>query len=60
VNSTVSLERFGATPLLTFSPRPTTRSGCLVKRVTDILISGPSRPGGARAVHVGDRPSSFA
>jgi exopolysaccharide biosynthesis polyprenyl glycosylphosphotransferase len=39
VNSTVSLERFGATPLLTFSAAPYDEIRLLVKRVTDILIA---------------------
>jgi exopolysaccharide biosynthesis polyprenyl glycosylphosphotransferase len=39
VNSTVSLERFGATPLLTFSAAPYDEIKLLVKRLTDILIA---------------------
>ncbi|MDE3168427.1 MAG: sugar transferase [Acidobacteriota bacterium] len=39
VNSTVSLERFGATPLLTFSAAPYDEIRLLVKRVTDIAIA---------------------
>jgi len=39
VNSTVSLERFGATPLLTFSAAPYDEIRLLVKRTTDILIA---------------------
>jgi len=39
VNSTVSLERFGPTPLLTFSAAPYDEIKLLVKRVTDILIA---------------------
>jgi exopolysaccharide biosynthesis polyprenyl glycosylphosphotransferase len=39
VNSTVSLERFGATPLLTFSAAPYDEINLLVKRLTDILIA---------------------
>jgi len=40
VNSTVSLDRFGATPLLTFSAAPYDEIRLLVKRVTDIAIAG--------------------
>ena len=40
VNSTVSLERFGPTPLLTFSAAPYDEIKLLAKRVTDILIAG--------------------
>ena len=39
VNSTVSLERFGPTPLLTFSAAPYDEVKLLAKRVTDILIA---------------------
>lgn len=39
VNSTVSLERFGSTPLLTFSAAPYDEVKLLVKRLTDILIA---------------------
>jgi exopolysaccharide biosynthesis polyprenyl glycosylphosphotransferase len=39
VNSTVSLERFGSTPLLTFSAAPYDEIRLLVKRLTDILIA---------------------
>jgi exopolysaccharide biosynthesis polyprenyl glycosylphosphotransferase len=39
VNSTVSLERFGSTPLLTFSAAPYDEFKLLVKRLTDILIA---------------------
>jgi exopolysaccharide biosynthesis polyprenyl glycosylphosphotransferase len=39
VNSTVSLERFGPTPLLTFSAAPYDEIKLLAKRVTDILIA---------------------
>ncbi|SPF39911.1 Undecaprenyl-phosphate galactose phosphotransferase [Candidatus Sulfopaludibacter sp. SbA4] len=39
VNSTVSLDRFGATPLLTFSAAPYDEIRLLVKRVTDIAIA---------------------
>lgn len=39
VNSTVSLDRFGPTPLLTFSAAPYDEIRLLVKRVTDIVIS---------------------
>ena len=40
VNSTVSLDRFGATPLLTFSAAPYDEIRLLVKRATDILVAG--------------------
>ena len=39
VNSTVSLDRFGNTPLLTFSAAPYDEIKLLVKRLTDILIA---------------------
>jgi exopolysaccharide biosynthesis polyprenyl glycosylphosphotransferase len=39
VNSTVSLDRFGSTPLLTFSAAPYDEIRLLVKRVTDILVA---------------------
>jgi exopolysaccharide biosynthesis polyprenyl glycosylphosphotransferase len=39
VNSTVSLERFGPTPLLTFSAAPYDEIKLLVKRATDVLIA---------------------
>ena len=39
VNSTVSLERFGSTPLLTFSAAPYDEIRLLVKRITDIAIA---------------------
>lgn len=39
VNSTVSLERFGPTPLLTFSAAPYDEVKLLAKRVIDILIA---------------------
>jgi exopolysaccharide biosynthesis polyprenyl glycosylphosphotransferase len=39
VNSTVSLERLGSTPLLTFSAAPYDEIRLLVKRLTDILIA---------------------
>jgi exopolysaccharide biosynthesis polyprenyl glycosylphosphotransferase len=39
VNSTVSLERFGSTPLLTFSAAPYDEIRLLVKRATDVLIA---------------------
>ena len=39
VNSKVSLDRFGATPLLTFSAAPHDEIRLLVKRVIDILIA---------------------
>jgi exopolysaccharide biosynthesis polyprenyl glycosylphosphotransferase len=38
VNSTVSLDRFGATPLLTFSAAPYDEIRLLLKRATDVLI----------------------
>ena len=40
VNSTVSLDRFGATPLLTFSAAPYDEIRLLVKRTIDIAIAG--------------------
>jgi len=39
VNSTISLERFGPTPLLTFSAAPYDEVKLLAKRVTDVLIA---------------------
>jgi exopolysaccharide biosynthesis polyprenyl glycosylphosphotransferase len=39
VNSTVSLDRFGETPLLTFSAAPYDEIKLLLKRVTDIAIA---------------------
>lgn len=39
VNSTVSLDRFGATPLLTFSAAPYDEIRLLLKRLTDVLIA---------------------
>jgi exopolysaccharide biosynthesis polyprenyl glycosylphosphotransferase len=39
VNSTVSLDRFGATPLLTFSAAPYDEIRLLVKRLTDVAIA---------------------
>jgi len=39
VNSTVSLDRFGVTPLLTFSAAPYDEVRLLVKRLTDIAIA---------------------
>jgi exopolysaccharide biosynthesis polyprenyl glycosylphosphotransferase len=42
VNSTVSLERFGPTPLLTFSAAPYDEIKLLAKRATDILIAAAS------------------
>jgi exopolysaccharide biosynthesis polyprenyl glycosylphosphotransferase len=39
VNSTVSLERFGETPLLTFSAAPYDEIKLLLKRATDIAIA---------------------
>jgi exopolysaccharide biosynthesis polyprenyl glycosylphosphotransferase len=39
VNSTVSLERFGATPLLTFSAAPYDEVRLLLKRIFDIMIA---------------------
>jgi len=38
VNSTVSLDRFGATPLLTFSAAPYDEIRLLLKRLTDVAI----------------------
>ncbi|MBZ5624635.1 MAG: sugar transferase [Acidobacteriia bacterium] len=40
VNSTVSLDRLGATPLLTFSAAPYDEIRLLVKRATDVAIAG--------------------
>jgi exopolysaccharide biosynthesis polyprenyl glycosylphosphotransferase len=40
VNSTVSLDRFGATPLLTFSAAPYDEIRLLLKRAIDLLIAG--------------------
>jgi len=40
VNSTVSLDRFGGTPLLTFSAAPYDEIKLLVKRLTDVAIAG--------------------
>src|SRR5262245_51331114 len=40
VNSTVSLERLDATPLLTFSAAPHDEVRLLVKRILDIVIAG--------------------
>jgi exopolysaccharide biosynthesis polyprenyl glycosylphosphotransferase len=40
VNSTVSLDRFGAVPLLTFSAAPYDEIKLLVKRLMDLLIGG--------------------
>jgi exopolysaccharide biosynthesis polyprenyl glycosylphosphotransferase len=40
VNSTVSLERFGETPLLTFTAAPYDEIKLLVKRATDVAIAG--------------------
>jgi exopolysaccharide biosynthesis polyprenyl glycosylphosphotransferase len=40
VNSTVSLDRFGETPLLTFSAAPYDEIKLLLKRITDIAIAG--------------------
>jgi exopolysaccharide biosynthesis polyprenyl glycosylphosphotransferase len=42
VNSTVSLERLGATPLLTFSAAPYDEIRLLLKRTIDILIAAAS------------------
>jgi exopolysaccharide biosynthesis polyprenyl glycosylphosphotransferase len=42
VNSTISLERLGTTPLLTFSAAPYDEIRLLVKRVTDVLIAASS------------------
>jgi exopolysaccharide biosynthesis polyprenyl glycosylphosphotransferase len=39
VNSTVSLDRFGGTPLLTFSAAPDDEIRLLLKRLTDIAIA---------------------
>ena len=39
VNSTVSLDRFGDTPLLTFSAAPYDEIRLLVKRATDVVIA---------------------
>jgi exopolysaccharide biosynthesis polyprenyl glycosylphosphotransferase len=39
VNSTVSLDRFGATPLLTFSAAPYDEIRLMVKRLTDIALA---------------------
>ncbi|MDR3701708.1 MAG: sugar transferase [Candidatus Sulfopaludibacter sp.] len=39
VNSTVSLDKFGATPLLTFSAAPYDEIRLLVKRLTDVAIA---------------------
>jgi exopolysaccharide biosynthesis polyprenyl glycosylphosphotransferase len=39
VNSTVALDRFGETPLLTFSAAPYDEINLLLKRVTDIVIA---------------------
>jgi exopolysaccharide biosynthesis polyprenyl glycosylphosphotransferase len=39
VNSTVSLDRFGSTPLLTFTAAPYDEIKLLVKRLTDIAIA---------------------
>jgi exopolysaccharide biosynthesis polyprenyl glycosylphosphotransferase len=39
VNSTISLDRFGETPLLTFSAAPDDEVRLLVKRVTDVAIA---------------------
>ena len=39
VNSTVSLDRFGATPLLTFSAAPYDEVRLLAKRMIDVLIA---------------------
>jgi hypothetical protein len=39
VNSTVSLDRFGSTPVLTFSAAPYDEIRLLVKRLTDIAIA---------------------
>jgi exopolysaccharide biosynthesis polyprenyl glycosylphosphotransferase len=40
VNSTVTLDRFGSTPLLTFSAAPYDEIQLLLKRVIDIAIAG--------------------
>ncbi len=50
VNSTVSLDRFGATPLLTFSAAPYDEIRLLVKRAYGCRHRG-RRPGGAVALH---------
>jgi exopolysaccharide biosynthesis polyprenyl glycosylphosphotransferase len=39
VNSTVSLDRFGSTPLLTFTAAPDDEIRLLVKRLTDVAIA---------------------
>lgn len=39
VNSTVSLDRFGETPLLTFSAAPYDEIRLLLKRITDVVIA---------------------
>ncbi|HLK68909.1 MAG TPA: sugar transferase [Bryobacteraceae bacterium] len=39
VNSTVSLDRFGGTPLLTFSAAPYDEIRLLVKRITDVAMA---------------------
>jgi exopolysaccharide biosynthesis polyprenyl glycosylphosphotransferase len=39
INSTVTLERFGETPLLTFSAAPYDEIRLLLKRITDIVIA---------------------
>jgi exopolysaccharide biosynthesis polyprenyl glycosylphosphotransferase len=39
VNSTVSLDRFGATPMLTFSAAPYDEIRLLVKRITDVALA---------------------
>ena len=39
VNSTVSLDRFGETPLLTFSAAPDDEIRLLVKRATDVVVA---------------------
>jgi exopolysaccharide biosynthesis polyprenyl glycosylphosphotransferase len=39
VNSTVSLDRFGATPLLTFSAAPYDEIRLLIKRVIDVVLA---------------------
>ncbi|MEO8595109.1 MAG: sugar transferase [Candidatus Solibacter sp.] len=39
VNSSVSLDRFGETPLLTFSAAPYDEIRLLLKRVTDVLVA---------------------
>ena len=40
VNSSISLDRFGETPLLTFSAAPADEIQLLVKRVIDLVIAG--------------------